>query len=680
MTKTKAHTAMQRAVRMSVLFLLVVHALPAAGQQLMPVLTPEDGLFLYHDKQPRLGSGFHVHRTVDGVERQLTESPFFPAASGADLQGMIGGLYEQLAADLESDSPQEIFLTLRGNRSLSMILSLTFPEIAQALGYLYIDPDPVTGRRVTYRFEWVNSRGIPIGEVFSSQIVVDAEPPVLPQPASIQGERTGNRVLVSWQYPESREAGEQVVRFEVFMRQPGTESFRKINERSVIRQTGLTRFEYGFRLDPGIREADFVIVAFDHTGRNQRASEPVRLELTDMTVPASVNQVFAVPDGPNTVRITWPVGTESILAGYHVDRLDPDTGERLRLTSQLIDLMNPVFVDEAAVGGRTFYYYIIAVSQTGVESEDGNPAIQYVEAIRPPSPPANLRAEVMVDQGVVRLDWDSSEKDELFQTYVVLRREHTEERNRAFSQVNRVRITGNSHIDRGIAEIGLTEGVYYEYAVTAANVHGLRSDTIFAVMQMPDITPPDPPSAFRAEIDRGTRINVTWGASPSPDVVRYNIYKTASGQDTVMISVPRSRRFVVDETVVPGEIYRYFATAVDSAGNESTPSREVDIMMRDFTPPPSVRNLQAVQTDEGVHLRWETSSAGDILGYLVFRSDLMNGQYVVLTDDPVTDVNWIDSDGQAGKWYQVLAVDGSGNQSRPGSPRQAVRSNTTRTE
>ncbi len=657
------------------LVLLLFLPAPAITQNLMPVLTQEDGLFIYHDHQLRLGQGFNVYRIVDGEEQLLTSEPVYPAANGAEFQALVMEHYQRLADDLETETPQETFFTVRGNRSLSLILSLTYPEVGKALGYLFVDRDPLTGRQVTYRFEWVNSRGEPVGEPLVSQLRVPSEPPEIPQPDRIEGERMGNRVGVSWRYPESSQAGESVVRFEVFVRPSGEEHYRRVTERSVIRQTGMTRFSYNFRLDAAVQEAEVIVLAIDFTGKNRIASDPVSLELLDTRVPSQVNEVYSTKRDRTTVQITWPIGTEPFLAGYHVDRMDADTEERVRLTRELVPVANPILIDDTVEEGRTYFYYVVAVSQTGVESEDGNPAIQFIEPMIPPNPPSNLRAVVLDDASGVRLDWDPSEKDDLFNTYVVLRRIHSETGNRAFSQVNRSRVTGTTLIDRGIADIGFTEGLFYEYAVTASNAHGLRSDTIFAVMQMPDVTPPDPPASFRAEIDRGARVNVTWGASPSPDVVSYNVYKATNARDTSMVQVPRNRRFIVDENVVPGEVYRYFATAVDSAGNESSPSRFVEVLMRDFSPPPSVRNIQAVQTEEGVQLMWEPSPVTDVKGYVIKRADLSNGHFIAITEEPIQDVSWLDSEGQAGKWYRVLAVDQSGNISRPSSPRQAVRNN-----
>ncbi len=49
------------------------------------------------------------------------------------------------------------------------------------------------------------------------------------------------------------------------------------------------------------------------------------------------------------------------------------------------------------------------------------------------------------------------------------------------------------------------------------------------------------------------------------------------------------------------------------------------ILMRDFAPPLSVRNVNARFRGNGVLVRWEPSTAGDLVGYRVFRSTIATG-------------------------------------------------------
>lgn len=656
-------------------FLLLIPVSVLQAQDIMPVLTPDNEVYIYHNQQTTLGHGYNVYRVVDDEEELLTDDPVYPASNGSELQYFVGDLYQQLAEDLGTESPQETFFTLRGNQSLGRMLSSLYPEYAAALGYLFVDENPVTGRRVTYRFEWVNTRGNPTGISLEETVAIGAEPLEPPPPHSVEAERRGSHVTVNWNYPETEAVASNVTRFNVFMRPGNRDHFQLKSDRAIVRQSGMNAFSYRFRLHPDVTEADFMIQAVDITGKNTAANDPVRIQLADALQPAPVNEVYLSTKERTIVRLTWPVGRELFLAGYHVDRLDTETDERVRLTEELIPVADPVFKDDTAGEGKTYYYYIIAVSETGVESEDGNPAIVYIESRIPPPSPTALRAAALPEEDVVDLVWESPEHDELFNTYVILRREYTESGEGAFSQVNRGRVSSRSLKDSGIAEVGFTEGVRYEYGVAAANVHGLRSDTVFTVVQMPLITPPEPPSTFQASIDRGVRVNLTWGASSSPSVTSYNVYKNNGERETLIANLPKNRRFLVDNDVRPGREYLFFATAVDSAGNESPPSRKVDLAMRDFAPPPSVRNVQAVQLNEAVYVRWEPSPDDDVLGYVIKRSDLSNGRYEALVDEPVREVNWVDTNGAAGHWYKVFAVDASGNVSRPSSPRQAVTRN-----
>jgi len=655
-----------------ILILMGAAHTPASGQDLLGLLTPEDGAYIYTDHQTRIGQGFNVYRTVDGTEVKLTETPVYPAASGGEFQRRIGDLYDEFEERLEVSSPHEAFLTLRGDSNMRMILSFSYPEIAMALGHLFIDEDPVSGREVIYRFEWVDRNGNPIDvEAREQMILQQHESPVA---ENIDAKREGDQVKIEWSYPEADpELDEYVIRFDLYVRPGSDEHYQKVTERPILRQSAVTEFSHRFDLNPSYETAEIVVEAVDYTGKVRQTNTPVEVEIRDARQPSSVLEVYSNRTSENYVDITWPVSAETYVVGYHIDRVNQDTEETVRITDQLIDLSSPSFRDTTAEEGYTYYYFAKAVSATGIESEEGNPAIVLIPSMVPPPAPRDLSAELNED-GDVELRWDGNNQDENFNTFVVLRRLFEDGQRRAFAQVNSERVVEEFMKDGGIAEVGFTEGLFYEYGVAAANRHGLRSDTVYAVLQIPNVTPPEPPVSFETDIDRGVRLNLRWGASPSTDVTSYNLYKMTEDNDTTVTTLPRDRRFLADDDVQPGKEYQYFVTAVDSSGNESEPSKIAELLMRDQSPPASVRNLQAVNTDDGIHLRWQPSTSDDVLGYLVQRSALSNGIYDTLTSEPVDDVDWIDEQGEPGIWYRIVAVDESGNESRPSSPRQAVTS------
>ena len=645
----------------------------AEAQQISPVLTPDEHAYIYHDQLPRLGYGYNIYRQYAGETERLNDQPVFAANSGPEFRSRIGNDRFNLLADgYETTNPQEVFFRLRGDEFDRTFLALSFPEIAEALGLLYVDEDPVIGEQVTYRFELINQRGEPTGDTFESEVVVVAVD--IEQPTGVEAERDGRELSITWNYPGATlDPDDIIIRFEVYKRAEGEEYFTNISEESRLRLQDQTAYSYLYESADFPERAEILVEAIDVTGQNTIASDPIEVELVDLSQPPAVLEVHSrVVDG--VVELTWPVSPDPNVAGYHIDRVNADTDETARLTEELIDVRNPQFRDDTIEPDYYYHYYVIPVSNHGVESERGNPAVENIVPVHFPDPPSNLTAEVNEEERTIELQWEGIEQDDMFNTYVVLRRVYRDgEERKAFSQVNDERLTEERITDEGIAGEGFTEGVFYEYGLVSANKQGRRSDTVFTIKQMPMVTPPEPPSSFEAEIRNENRVNLIWGASPSTTVTSYHIYRTTEPADTTVISKPRSRRYYSDREVEIGETFRYYVTAVDSAGNESEPTRKSEIFMRSETAPATVRNVHAVETETGVELWWEPSTAEDLEGYMIKRAELSTGRFEPITEEPIENTEWVDENGEAGKWYQVFAVDEFGNMSRPGDARQAVR-------
>lgn len=90
-------------------------------------------------------------------------------------------------------------------------------------------------------------------------------------------------------------------------------------------------------------------------------------------------------------------------------------------------------------------------------------------------------------------------------------------------------------------------------------------------------------SSFSITVAQGTAysVSLTWTASPSSGVAGYNVYRsTVSGNDYTKINAsPVSGLNYVDGTVLDVSTYFYVVTAVDSAGNESNYSTQVQMVI-----------------------------------------------------------------------------------------------------
>src|SRR5262249_18616028 len=77
------------------------------------------------------------------------------------------------------------------------------------------------------------------------------------------------------------------------------------------------------------------------------------------------------------------------------------------------------------------------------------------------------------------------------------------------------------------------------------------------------------------------KVDLSWNASPTPDVVGYNIYRrTSSGSySSPLNGSPNVDLTYTDNSVSAGTTYFYVARAVDSNGVESTNSNEIQAIV-----------------------------------------------------------------------------------------------------
>ncbi|MCR2824566.1 malectin domain-containing carbohydrate-binding protein [Microbacterium sp. zg.Y909] len=203
-----------------------------------------------------------------------------------------------------------------------------------------------------------------------------------------------------------------------------------------------------------------------------------------------------------------------------------------------------------------------------------------------------------------------------------------------------------------------------------------------------DTTPPAPPSDVAATATDNSRLALSWDASVSTDVAGYNLYR--STQPGVALTAANKRNVspitgseyldIVDADTT----YYYVMTAVDQAGNESVASGEtsgVFVSAPDEEAPSAPTGLTAVNGDAEVTLTWTAPAATDLAGYRVYRSlesGAFLGDVVASGDQLVVATTWLDADADNGTtyFYQVTAVDASGNESSPSNeayetPREA---------
>jgi len=216
------------------------------------------------------------------------------------------------------------------------------------------------------------------------------------------------------------------------------------------------------------------------------------------------------------------------------------------------------------------------------------------------------------------------------------------------------------------------------YAVVSVRRGGERSPLSNIVTLTPDIAP-GAPTLLAAYPEEG-RICLEWtppetdmlGRPIEPGVVGgYEIYRRTLPQEEFEVplnSTPTAADSFVDGSAPYNQplVYTVRAVLAKNTKVEGLPAEELPVIYRDVYPPPAPTQLEALSEAARVRLVWSPVMAGDLAGYLVFRSD-SGGPSVLLTAQPVTDPFYTDDAVAAGKRYRytVVAVDWAGNRSAP---------------
>ncbi len=137
---------------------------------------------------------------------------------------------------------------------------------------------------------------------------------------------------------------------------------------------------------------------------------------------------------------------------------------------------------------------------------------------------------------------------------------------------------------------------------------------------------------------------------------------------------PPGQESFTDPTVAVGRTYIYGVRATwqnEPGAPMSDMDAQVEILMEDHFPPAPPEDLQALVRPGGVDLFWLAGSEMDLAGYRVWRL-LPEGQWTLLTPDPVSGTSYTDEETWPGQLvtYGVSAVDGSEppNESPRGAP------------
>ena len=626
-------------------------------------------VYIYHTMLPLSGQGFNIYRKDQESDslKKLNKQPILSVAYPAMLKGVLGDHYDVLQEALQAYTPQSLFLKLRSHPVEGRLYSFTFPEVAQALGRLYIDSTASIGSTVTYHIEFVNDIGNPTGKVLDKKVTL--KPHMMVSPTDLSAKNKSNLITLKWKYAAfNLQNDDHVIRFNVYQ-QDNDGNIQLINDPDIIlRQTDKQQFQYTFNVDRAGVTTHFFVRAVSITGQESESSEVLDYKVVD-NVPPNVIGAVGAAVGQDGILVSWPNSKALDVEGYRVYRKKNMQDSYSLMTKQLLPAENPSYTDTTAVQGNVYYYSVTAVDSTGNESPKSVPGSALYQDVTPPPSPRKIT--VSYKDSVVNLSWTPSRMPRDFKSWIILRQNGNETSIDGFLKLNLSNTRDTVFIDRGNGGLGFSEGAYYRYGLAAVDSSNNVSDTLFTVYQVPDNTPPQPPSYLRARNHDAAWIDVIWTHSASGDATTYQLSKKRLDADSSQTRLfnPATTNWR-DEQIDLGHRYLYSMIAVDSAGNKSRAVSSDTVLVRDHQPPRRVSNVQIRWNGDNFVLTWSAVVTYDMAGYRIYKSSLQTGVYHLVSDSLISQ-NHYNLGNKAignGEWLIVRAVDTSENESRNSEP------------
>ncbi len=224
--------------------------------------------------------------------------------------------------------------------------------------------------------------------------------------------------------------------------------------------------------------------------------------------------------------------------------------------------------DDDLVPGYVYEYRVYPYTSKGTRMDGSN--FFAIKWQKPPGPPAGVTGEAL-DSKVV-LSWQKADK----LTYNVYRWDNNIY---PIKPVNAAPVAGDTFTDSG-----LQNGKTYKYEVRAVRTEGtfqFEGEGAHITLTPKDMTPPTPPTALKLE-KKDDGVVISWQASPEADVAGYNVYKLVGEKpEKINTDLVAATQFFDPSPGINVRYVAYYVTAVDKSGNESGPSRQQIIVIKE---------------------------------------------------------------------------------------------------
>ena len=381
----------------------------------------------------------------------------------------------------------------------------------------------------------------------------------------------------------------------------------------------------------------YVVRAQDSVGNVDTNTNEVSAT-ADVSAPSAPTSLTAMAIAAGSIKLTWTASSSGDVDKYNIYRATISGGENYSSATYQVSSGIVTYTDTSTTNGVTYYYVVRA--QDAVSNIETN--TNEVSATASATGPSF--SSITADK--------SSYKDGDTITLTVTLTNHNTgcTLTADFSNIDNQYVTGGESVvnwgtdgvdnnDDGHIDEPAEQGVYViSYLISLVNTKadgshsvpvtatdGASNSATSSITLTLDNTAPSAPTSLTATAIAGGSIKLTWTASSSGDVDKYNIYRaTISGGENYSSATYQVSSGIVthtDTSTTDGVTYYYVVRAQDAAGNIETNTTEVSATASG-TGPPAPTNLTATAIVGGsIKLTWIPSSPEtNVAQYNIYRA------------------------------------------------------------
>ncbi len=381
----------------------------------------------------------------------------------------------------------------------------------------------------------------------------------------------------------------------------------------------------------------YVVRAQDSVGNVDTNTNEVSAT-ADASAPSAPTSLTAMAIAAGSIKLTWTASSSGDVDKYNIYRATISGGENYSSATYQVSSGIVTYTDTSTTNGVTYYYVVRA--QDAVSNIETN--TNEVSATASATGPSF--SSITADKSAYRV------KDTITLTVPLTNHNTGCTLTADFSNIDDQYVTGGESVvnwgtdgvdnnDDGHIDEPAEQGVYViSYLISLVNTKadgshsvpvtatdGASNSATSSITLTLDNTAPSAPTSLTATAIAGGSIKLTWTASSSGDVDKYNIYRaTISGGENYSSATYQVNPGIVtytDTTTTDGVTYYYVVRAQDAAGNIETNTTEVSATASG-TGPPAPTNLTATAIAGGsIKLTWIPSSPEtNVAQYNIYRA------------------------------------------------------------